>query len=44
VLTEKGKRAIPDVKVEKISLGYASWEHEYWKFHVGEHYRKKGIR
>jgi len=44
VLTEKGKRAIPDVKVEKIFCGNASWEHEYWKFRVGEFYRKKGYK
>ena len=42
VLTDKGKKAIPDVKVEKVFRGNASWEHEYWKFRVGEYYRKKG--
>jgi len=42
VLTDKGKKAIPDVKIEKIFHKAGSWEHEYWKFRVGEYYRKKG--
>jgi len=42
VLTDKGKKAIPDVKIEKIFHKTDSWEHEYWKFRVGEYYRKKG--
>ena len=42
VLTDKGKKAIPDVKIEKIFHKAGSWEHEYWKLRVGEHYRKKG--
>jgi len=42
VLTDEGKKAIPDVKVEKVFHKSGSWEHEYWKFRVAEHYRKKG--
>ncbi|MGB7295228.1 MAG: DUF87 domain-containing protein [Candidatus Aminicenantales bacterium] len=42
VLTDEGKKAIPDVRIEKIFHKAGSWEHEYWKFRVGEHYRKKG--
>lgn len=44
VLTDQGKKAIPDVKVEKVFHKAGSWEHEYWKFRVGEHYRKKGYK
>jgi len=44
VLTDKGKKAIPDVKIEKIFHKAGSWEHEYWKFRVGEHYRKRGYK
>jgi len=44
VLTDKGKKAIPDVKIEKIFHKAGSWEHEYWKFRVGEYYRKKGYK
>jgi len=29
VLTDKGKKAIPDVKIEKVFHKQASWEHEY---------------
>jgi DNA-binding MarR family transcriptional regulator len=42
VLTDKGKEAIKDVKIEKIFNKNASWEHEYWKYRIGMHYRKKG--
>jgi len=42
VLADKGKRAIPDVKIEKVFHKTGSWEHEYWKFRVGEHYRRQG--
>jgi hypothetical protein len=42
VLTDEGKKAIPDVKVEKVLHKSSSWEHEYWKFRVADHYRKKG--
>lgn len=42
VLTDKGKKAIPDVKIEKIFNKKGSWEHEYWKFMVGEYFKKKG--
>lgn len=31
VLTDEGKKAIPDVKVEKVFHKSGSWEHEYWK-------------
>jgi DNA-binding MarR family transcriptional regulator len=44
VLTDKGKRAISDVKIEKIFHKKGSWEHEYWKYRVGEYYRKKGYK
>ena len=44
VLTDKGKKAIPDVKIEKIFHKAGSWEHEYWKYRVGEHYRKRGYK
>lgn len=44
VLTDKGKKAIPDVKIKKIFHKQGSWEHEYWKYQVGEHYRKKGYK
>ena len=42
VLTDEGKKAIPDVKVEKVFHKSSSWEHEYWKQKVGEHYRRQG--
>lgn len=42
VLTDKGKRAIKDVKIEKIFNKRGSFEHEYAKFKVGEYYRKRG--
>jgi hypothetical protein len=42
VLTNRGKSAIPDVKIEKIFDKRGSFEHEYAKFKVGEHFRKKG--
>ena len=40
VLTDKGKKAIPEVRIEKVFNKSGSWEHEYWKFRVGEYYRK----
>jgi len=42
VLTDEGKRAIPDVKIEKVFHKQGSWEHEYWKFRVGERYKRDG--
>jgi hypothetical protein len=42
VLTDEGKKAIPDVKVEKVFHKSGSWEHEYWKQKVGDHYRRQG--
>jgi DNA-binding MarR family transcriptional regulator len=42
VLTDKGKDAIKDVKIEKVFNKNASWEHEYWKYRIGMHYRKRG--
>jgi predicted RecB family endonuclease len=39
---DEGKRAIPDVNVEKVFHKSGSWEHEYWKQKVGEHYRRQG--
>jgi hypothetical protein len=44
VLTDEGKKAIPDVKIEKVFHKAGSWEHEYWKYRVGEYYRKKGYK
>ncbi|MHA1329893.1 MAG: hypothetical protein ACTSR2_02340, partial [Candidatus Hodarchaeales archaeon] len=44
VLADKGKKAIPEVKIEKIFSKQGSWEHEYWKYRVGEYYRKKGYK
>jgi len=44
VLTDKGKKAIPEVKIEKVFHKQGSWEHEYWKYRVGEYYRKKGYK
>lgn len=44
VLTDRGKKAISDVKIEKVFHKNASWEHEYWKYKVGEHYRTKGYK
>jgi len=44
VLTDKGKKAIPEVRIEKVFNKSGSWEHEYWKFRVGEYYRKKGYK
>lgn len=42
VLTARGKDAIRDVKIEKVFNKNASWEHEYWKYRIGMHYRKNG--
>jgi hypothetical protein len=42
VLTNEGKRAIKDVKIEKIFNKRGSFEHEYAKFKVGEYYRERG--
>lgn len=44
VLTDKGKRAILDVRIEKLFHKKGSWEHEYWKYRVGEYYRKRGYK
>jgi hypothetical protein len=44
VLTDKGKDAIKDVKIEKVFNKNASWDHEYWKYKIGMHYRKKGYK
>ena len=44
VLTDRGKKAIPDVRIEKVFHKAGSWEHEYWKFRVGEYYKKKGFK
>ncbi len=44
VLTDKGKRVINDVKIEKIFNKNAGWEHEYWKYRIGMFYRKKGYK
>ncbi len=41
VLTDKGKKSISDVKIEKIFNKRGSFEHEYAKFKVGEYFRKK---
>jgi len=43
VLTDEGKKAIPEVKIEKVFHKSGSWEHEYWKQKVGEHYRRQGF-
>ncbi len=42
VLTDSGKSAISEVKIDKIFDKRGSFEHEYAKFRVGEHFRKKG--
>jgi DNA-binding MarR family transcriptional regulator len=42
VLTDKGKDEIRDVKIEKIFNKNASWDHEYWKYRIGTHFKKKG--
>jgi len=42
VLTDEGKKAIPEIKIEKVFHKSGSWEHEYWKQKVGEHYRRQG--
>jgi len=44
VLTDKGKKEIPDVRIEKVFYKKAGWEHEYWKHKVGEYYRKRGYK
>lgn len=44
VLTDEGRKAIPDVIIEKVFHKGGSWEHEYWKYRVGEHYRRKGYK
>lgn len=44
VLTDKGKDAIKDVKIEKVFNKNASWEHEYWKYRIGMHFRNKGYK
>ncbi len=42
VLTDEGKKAIPDVRVEKVFHKAGSFEHESAKLKAGEHYRRKG--
>jgi HJR/Mrr/RecB family endonuclease len=42
VLTDAGKKAIPDVRIEKVFHKAGGFEHESAKLKVGEHYRKKG--
>lgn len=42
VLTDKGKETIKDVKIIKVFGKNASWEHEYWKYRIGMHLKKKG--
>jgi len=44
VLTDHGKKAIPDVKILKIFQKNESWDHAYWKYKIGEHYQKKGYQ
>jgi len=44
VLNDKGKRVIPEVRIEKVFNKSGSCEHEYWNFRVGEYYRKKGYK
>lgn len=43
-LTDKGKKAIRNVKIKKVFHKKGSWEHEYWKYRVGEYYKKKGYK
>ncbi len=43
-LTDKGKKAIPGSKIKKAFHKQGSWEYEYWKYRIGEHYRKKGYK
>lgn len=42
VLTDAGKKAIPDMHIEKIFHKAGSFEHESAKLKAGEHYRRKG--
>ncbi len=42
VLTDKGKGAIKDVRIEKVFNKNASWEHEYWKYRIGKHFKNDG--
>jgi hypothetical protein len=42
VLTAEGKKAIRDVKMEKVFCKNASWEHDYYKYRIGIFYKKKG--
>jgi hypothetical protein len=42
VLTDAGKMAIPDVRVEEVFHKAGGFEHESAKLKAGEHYRKKG--
>lgn len=44
VLTEKGKEEIKNVKIEKVFNKNASWEHEYWKYRIGMHFRNMGYK
>jgi hypothetical protein len=42
VLSDAGKKAIPDVAVEKVFHKAGGFEHESAKLKLGEHYRRKG--
>lgn len=42
VLTSEGKKAIPDVRVEKVFHKNAGFEHETAKARVAEYFRKRG--
>jgi DNA-binding MarR family transcriptional regulator len=42
VLTDAGKTAIPDVKIEKVFNKNESWEHAVAKAKIAEHYKAKG--
>lgn len=44
VLTDAGKKAIPDVRVEKAFHKNESFEHGFAKTKVAEHYRAKGYK
>jgi hypothetical protein len=42
VLSDAGKKAIPDVRVEKVFHKAGGFEHESAKLKVGEHFKQKG--
>ena len=44
VLTDSGKKAIPDVRVEKVFHKNESWEHAVAKAKVADHYRAQGYK